>query len=235
LQKPSSYKIFFVGELTATIEFGSNISRVDNDRVISLFSQLSQTPLPAMTDAIPAYSSLSVCFDHGRVLSALAPGESVETWIEGQLHRLASGTADPRPVRGNNLSIPVCYDPEFGRDLAVIAAQKKLTIEEIIRIHTNRTYRVYMLGFLPGFPYMGEVDEAIAIPRKQTPENVNAGSVAIAGAQTGIYPLNSPGGWQIIGRTPSKIFDKDRQHPFMIQTGDEITFHSITRHEFESY
>ena len=108
--------------------------------------------------------------------------------------------------------------------------------DEIVRLHTERIYKVYMIGFLPGFAYMGEVDERIAMPRKQQPRtNVEAGSVGIAGIQTGIYPLTSPGGWQIIGKTPMKLFDKEKEDAVLLQPGDEINFYSITENEFANY
>ena len=112
--------------------------------------------------------------------------------------------------------------------------KNKISVEEIIHLHASTTYRVYMLGFLPGFAYMGMVDEKIATPRKQFPAPVEAGSIGIAGRQTGIYPLNSPGGWQIIGRTPLKLFDKEKNDPTLFKTGDTVQFYSITKDEFEN-
>ena len=129
-------------------------------------------------------------------------------------------------------TIPVCYDDEFAIDLPWIAEQKNLTREEIVLLHSSRQYHVYMLGFLPGFSYMGEVDERIVVPRKPEPLPISAGSVGIAGKQTGIYPLNSPGGWQIIGRTPLKMFNKDNDEPCLLKAGDSVEFYSITIDEF---
>jgi len=131
------------------------------------------------------------------------------------------------------IRIPVCYDNEFAIDLPWIAEQKSLTREEIIRLHSSRQYHVYMLGFLPGFSYMGEVDEKIIVRRKPEPQQILAGSVGIAGKQTGIYPLNSPGGWQIIGRTPLKMFNKDNIEPCLLKAGDAVEFYSITSEEFD--
>ena len=128
--------------------------------------------------------------------------------------------------------IPVCYDDEFAIDLRWIAEQKNLTREEIVHLHSSRQYRVYMLGFLPGFPYMGEVNEKIVVRRKPEPKQILAGSVGIAGKQTGIYPLNSPGGWQIIGRTPRKLFDQDALLPVSLNAGDQVEFYPISKEEF---
>jgi inhibitor of KinA len=130
----------------------------------------------------------------------------------------------------------VCYAERFALDLEELVQQKHLSKQEIIQLHTSITYRVYMIGFLPGFAYMGEVDEKIAMPRRQQPRTaVPEGSVGIAGAQTGIYPFTSPGGWNIIGRTPLKLFDKDKEEPTFFKPGDEVTFYSITEDEFAHY
>jgi inhibitor of KinA len=132
------------------------------------------------------------------------------------------------------ITIPVCYEKEFATDMEWITEKLKLSKEEFIQIHISKSYRVYMLGFLPGFAYMGEVDAAIELPRKQQPMNVVAGSVGIAGKQTGVYPLSSPGGWQIIGRTPLNFFNKKNNEPALVQAGDNIKFISISKDEFES-
>ena len=137
------------------------------------------------------------------------------------------------PIVPNNriINIPVFYN---GEDLKDVAMQHQLTVEEVIKIHTERTYRVYMIGFLPGFAYMGKVDERIATPRHGRPRtNVPAGSVGIAGFQTGIYPLNSPGGWQLIGQTPLKIFDTKKEVPCLLKAGNIVQFVSINKKDLE--
>jgi inhibitor of KinA len=133
------------------------------------------------------------------------------------------------------ITIPVCYEAEFAPDIEALATQKNIAVEEVIRIHSSGEYRVYMLGFLPGFCYLGEVDERIVVSRKPQPQTVVAGSVGIAGKQTGIYPMASPGGWQIIGRTPLKLFDAQKEQPALLMAGDRIRFTSITKNEFASY
>jgi inhibitor of KinA len=134
------------------------------------------------------------------------------------------------------LEIPVCYAKPFAPDLETLALQNQLTTEEVIQLHTAKVYRVYMIGFLPGFAYMGKVDHRIAAPRKSQPRtNIPAGSVGIAGEQTGIYPLVSPGGWNIIGQTPLKLFDAARPDPVLFQPGDRVHFYSISQNEFENY
>lgn len=133
---------------------------------------------------------------------------------------------------GRSFRIPVCYEQEFAPDLGWVAGQRGLGKEEVIRLHCTPTYRVYMIGFLPGFSYMGTVDERLQLPRKERPVPVAAGGVGIAGMQTGIYPLNSPGGWQIIGRTPLRLFNVDLDPPVYLQTGDHVQFFPISSDEF---
>ena len=135
---------------------------------------------------------------------------------------------------GEALRIPVCYGAELGPDLAGVAAFAHLDEDAVVRAHTAVTYRVFMLGFVPGFAYLGIVDERISMPRHATPRlRVPAGSVAIAGVQTGIYPMETPGGWQVIGRTPIRPFDPDRAEPFLMKAGDAVQFYAIARDEFD--
>jgi inhibitor of KinA len=136
--------------------------------------------------------------------------------------------------RGKNIKrIPVCYDPSFGYDLYSVAEEKQLTVEEVIKVHTSEVYRVYMIGFLPGFPYMASVNERIEVSRKPKPRTlVKSGSVGLAGRQTGIYPMDSPGGWQIIGRIPMKLFDRNRPGSQIIKAGDYVQFYPIALKEF---
>jgi inhibitor of KinA len=131
------------------------------------------------------------------------------------------------------IEIPVCYYPSLAPDLQSLADEKNLQVEEVIQLHTSRTYRVYMIGFLPGFAYMGKVDEHISMPRKTNPRTLVAeGSVGIAGEQTGIYPLDSPGGWNIIGQTPLRLFDAQKDELVLLRTGDSIKFFPIRLKEF---
>jgi inhibitor of KinA len=135
-------------------------------------------------------------------------------------------------VKGHSFRIPVCYDGDYGPDLEWTARQKGLSVEDVIRIHHSGSYRIYMVGFLPGFPYLGKLDSRLEIPRKDRPVSVMRGGVGIAGIQTGIYPLSSPGGWQIIGRTPVRLFDWLTDPPIRFQCGDEVEFYPISREEF---
>jgi inhibitor of KinA len=199
------------------------------------FSQLQQEPLPGTIELVPAYNSLTIYYDLPAVKKKTAADISVFEWMKEQLEEKLRTYVQEEVNNERIVTIPVCYEKEFSTDIEQLAALKNISVEEIIQIHTSSSYKVYMLGFLPGFAYMGEVDEKIAIPRKPQPQNVAAGSVGIAGKQTGIYPLASPGGWQIIGRTPLKLFNPDKEIPTLLQSGDIVQFYSISKDEFKSY
>jgi inhibitor of KinA len=227
------YTIFPLGDSALTIDFGNLVDENINKKLITLFRQLRQHASPKILDIIPAYSSLTVYYD---VAAAALPGKSAFEVMAGMIEGMTATPHSSVEESSNLFEIPVCYAEKFAPDMAALAAQKGLSVREVIQIHTGRTYRVYMLGFLPGFAYMGTVDERISLPRKQDPRSkVLAGAVGIAGNQTGIYPLESPGGWQIIGRTPMQIFNRDKERPVLLQAGDSVNFYSITENEFENY
>ncbi len=258
------YKIFPLGDSALTIDFGNVISEEINKKVISLFNHLQQHPLNGMIEAIPAYSSLTIFYDvflvkqktQGDTTAYEFMRSNAEEFLLYDVFLVKQEIADDTTVyefmkstaeefllknieadtgASNIIRIPVCYDEEFGMDLKWMSGQKNISCDEIIQIHCSKNYRVYMLGFLPGFAYMGEVDEKIAAPRKPQPQKIIAGSIGIAGRQTGIYPMNSPGGWQIIGRTPLKLFDANRSEACLLKAGDEAEFYSIPKDEFENY
>lgn len=228
------YKISPLGDTAIIIDFGNVIDETINKLVHSVFFQLQNDPIPGMIEAIPAYSSLTIFYDVFLARNFMTDkNETVFDWISQRLKKYIATenleTGDPELL----IDIPVCYGKENGTDLDFIASQNNISVEEIIHLHSSAIYRVYMLGFLPGFAYMGLVDEKISSPRKQQPAPVEPGSVGIAGRQTGIYPLKSPGGWQIIGRTPLKLFDREKVNPVLFKPGDNVKFHSITTDEFK--
>lgn len=233
MQGPSaSYRFYPLGDNAITIDFGNCIDENINRAVMTRFRQLTQAPLPCMLEAVPAYSSLTVYFDIAAARKKSGPLTSLD-WMKNQLENVMQEPADSTepavPVR----HLPVCYDKEFAPDLQRVAIAKKLSVDEVIQLHTSSVYRVYMLGFLPGFAYLGATDERIAVPRKPQPVNIIPGSVGLAGRQTGIYPLASPGGWQIIGRTPVKLLDVTAPEPVLLKTGDRVQFYPISKTEFE--
>jgi inhibitor of KinA len=226
------YRIFPLGDAAITVDFGNRIDETINGEVIARFNQLQQQPLPGMIEAVPAYSSLSIYYDIAALKKKLPPLQTVYGWMKQQLEERLKQPVQQDQITGRYLEIPVCYEEEFARDMQQLAGTKNISVDEVIQIHVSKKYKVYMLGFLPGFPYMGEVDEQIAMPRKAQPVNIKEGSVGIAGKQTGIYPLASPGGWQIIGRTPLRLFDTSREEPTLLKAGDIVQFYSITTKDF---
>jgi len=228
------YKIFPLGDSAITVDFGNLIDEAINDEVIIRAKQWQYDPLPGQIEIVPAYSSITVFYDLAQVKKSI-PGspafESIKAAVEKRMLLPVSILEKEKRL----VNIPVCYDPEFAPDLLRVLKEKKLSKEELVSLHSGKKYRVYMLGFLPGFPYMGEVDERLLVPRKKQPENVIAGSVGIAGKQTGVYTLDSPGGWQIIGKTPVKLFDTGKSDPVLLKAGDIVQFHPITADEYRRH
>ena len=229
------YSIFPLGDSAITIDLGNCIDEQRNIKALALHDWLQQHRFPGVQDIIMAYSSVSVFYDPALVVASGVNGHHrVYNWLEGLLQRAwqeageAAGPADEERSGGNFFRIPVCYEGEYAPDLEYVAAQKGLTAKEVIDLHVAGIYRVYMVGFLPGFPYLGTVDRRLQLPRKPQPVNVIAGGVGIAGMQTGIYPLNSPGGWQIIGRTPVKLFDAQADPPIRLKAGDHVQFYPVS-------
>jgi inhibitor of KinA len=221
-------KIFPLGEGALSAEFGNEISVALNDEVLRLAAACEQKTFPGFVEIVPAYSSLTVFYDVFTVRKNFpefaTAFDAVKNFIEDSLRNAA---ATP-PKSARTIEIPVSFDAEFAPDLETVAARNGLTEEEVIEIFLDKTYRVFMLGFLPGFSYMGEVDERIAAPRRNAPRaRVERGSVGIAGRQTGIYSLASPGGWQIIGRTPMELFTPAAETPTVLQAGDLVKFYKI--------
>jgi len=229
------YHIFPLGDSAMTVDFGNRISPELNNAVMKLFHELETEPLPGMKESVPAYSSLSVHYDLLECSRLRPSSQTVFEWMGGLLHQRLKKLDYEEITPSREVIVPVCYDPAYAPDLLALAKEKQLSVEEIIHLHSVNSYRVYLLGFLPGFTYLGETDEQLAISRKMQPAMVHAGSVGIAGRQTGIYSLTSPGGWHIIGRTPLTLFDKDRDPLTLLKPGDSIKFVSISKDEFKDH
>ena len=236
LMKPSlPYNIFSLGDSALTIDFGNVIDKDINNYVLDLFHHLKRKNIPGVIDLVPAYSSLSIHY-HVPLIRQSVIAKTAFEFLKQTIEKELEQDLLQQKRQQRKIGIPVCYSGSFAPDIEAIAIEKNISIEKLIKLHKDQLYSIYMIGFLPGFPYMGEVNDAIAVPRKTEPGiNVPAGSVGIAGKQTGIYPIDSPGGWQIIGRTPLKIFDKEKSDPVLLQPGDEIQFYSITEDEFKNY
>ncbi len=205
-----------LGDSALLVQFGEEINITVNRRVHTLAALLNLSPLDGMTETVPAYATLTVYYD-----PLLLTYDEIHKWVRGKLERM--GDVNTRTPR--RFEVPVRYGDEYGVDLQFVADFHHLGVEDVIRIHSERVYTIYMMGFTPGFPYMGKVDNAIHTPRLETPRTrVPAGTVAIAGSQTGIYPIDSPGGWRLLGRTSLQLFDPAADSPFLFSPGDEVRF-----------
>lgn len=212
-----------VGACGALAVLGSQISETTGARVAALERAVHRAHIAGITETVPAFASLLVRYD---------PLRADYDGVSAELRRLAGDIAAVNAQAGRTVDVPVCYGGAYGEDLPAVARHAGLSEEEVIRLHSGRTYRIYMLGFLPGFPYLGGLDERLFTPRRETPRTrIPAGSVGIGGQQTGIYPMESPGGWQLIGRTPLCLFAPGRDLPYA--AGDSIRFVPIDAREFE--
>lgn len=225
-----------LGDAACSVVFGDHIDKEVNEGVLRLFRHLQFREEPFITDLVPSYASLTVFYDPVVVLSDADANQTSYEIVCNYLSEQTKALPQNDNDTSRKLAVPVCYSGEYATDLAVMSAALHLSASEIIRLHVGSEYRVYMIGFQPGFAYMGTIDERIAFPRKDKPaRRVPAGSVGIAGRQTGIYPLDSPGGWSIIGRTPLTIFDRKATTPVLFQPGDMVNFYQITENEFANY
>jgi inhibitor of KinA len=232
----SALKMYPLSECAVTIEFGNVIDDATVKRVNAFDRLLNQKGLPGMYQTVPAYASLTVFFDLLTLLNSPLPGKTAFEKARGYL--LGINEDDASPVEAGEtaiVTIPVCYGGVFGDDLEYVAAYSQLDTESVIKLHSEAIYKVCMVGFIPGFAYLGGLNPLLEIPRKATPVKVAPGAVGIAGSQTGIYPLETSGGWQIIGRTPLCLFDAKRPQPSLLKAGDKVKFEPISHSEFEKY
>lgn len=226
------YRIYPCGDHALTIELGDTIDVTINEKVMAVFGYLKAANIIGVQDVIPAYHTLTLIYDIA-VLKKKSPGCSVYEMMCDEVTKAVNAYIATSQKAARLVNVPVCYDLSVAPDLVSLAASHQLSVDEVIQLHTAQSYRVYMIGFLPGFAYMGSVDKKIATPRKEKPRTkVPAGSVGIAGAQTGIYPLDSPGGWQLIGQTPLQMFTITKEAPCYLQPGDEVQFYPVSISEF---
>ncbi|WP_145152059.1 5-oxoprolinase subunit PxpB [Paenibacillus xylanexedens] len=213
-----------LGETAVIIHCGEHLSDAVQQRVMSVCALLEKSTLPAMIEWVPSYTSVTVFYD-----PFISSYPQLCKILLQQLHQMKESVQDkPRTV-----TIPVCYGGKWGPDLDYVASEHGLTPEDVIAIHTSGDYLVHMIGFAPGFPYLGGLSERIATPRRATPRlRVEAGTVGIGGKQTGIYPVDTPGGWQCIGRTPLRLFRPGENIPSLLATGDRVRFEQITMQDY---
>lgn len=216
-----------LGEAALLLRFGEAVDTLLSQRLQGLSTALRASAPPGVLELVPSYAALAVHFDPLRI--AL---DEVAAWVRSGLREGGSGSAR-RQLR--RIEIPLCYGGDYGPDLGAVAAHARLDEDEVIARHCAPDYIVAMIGFLPGFPYLLGLDPALAMPRMDTPRaEVRAGSVGIGGAQTGIYPQRSPGGWRLIGRTPERLFDPQRNPPSLLQPGDRVRFVPVSPQEFKT-
>jgi inhibitor of KinA len=224
-----------LGDRAVIIQLGSSIDEDTHRLVRAVCDRLSAAPIPGMVEFVPAFASVAVHFDPMRV----APSRAAP--LAGPHNRMVDALrATLADLRGEALpaarliEIPVCYGGELGPDLDDVARVHEMSADDAVSTHTAGEYLVYMVGFMPGFAYLGGLSERIATPRRSVPRtHVPAGTVGIGGSQTGVYPLESPGGWNLIGRTPQRMFLPDKEPPTLLEMGDRVRFRAITRAEFD--
>lgn len=236
------YKLHPLGDCAVSIELERRTDAATHRKLQRLLACLEQElrPFPGFIEAVPAYHTIAVYYDPMTVFSALGGREGFDPELRSPheivcmcLNRLFASTADAQRPHSITVEIPVCYGGQFGPDLEEVARYNALSPEEVIRIHTGGSYPVYFIGFAPGFPYLGGMDERISTPRKSTPRLcIPAGSVGIAGKQTGVYSLETPGGWQLIGRTPLCLFRPWQNPPSLLKPGDIVHFRPIAEEQF---
>ena len=213
------------GDLALLVEFENEISKECNARVTALNQRIKEEKLKGIVETIPTFRSLLIYYD---------PLQTSYRKLSARLKRLTRQTKEA--VQGDKriIQIPVCYGGAYGEDMQDVCAHTGLSQEEVVKLHTGTDYLIYMLGFLPGFPYLGGLNERLATPRLKDPRKaIPAGAVGIGGEQTGIYPISSPGGWRLIGQTPIPLFDSRRKPPILYQAGDYIRFRAIDEEEYK--
>lgn len=209
-------KIVPLGDSALLVQLGDEIDTTINQRVHALSALINTSPLEGVIETVPAYTTLLIHYD-----PLILTNAGIHDWVRKKLDHIE----DVNWRKPRQLEVRVRYGGEYGVDLQFVADYHHLRVEDVIRIHSEKTYTVYMMGFTPGFPYMGKLDDAIVMPRLEMPRTrVPAGTVAIAGSQTGVYPIDSPGGWRLIGYTSVQLFDPASESPFLFSPGDEVRF-----------
>lgn len=226
------YRIYPLGDQAITIEFGDAIDETINRHCHNIAALLLNARIPGTRDVIPAYASVSLTYDAlaaSRELHTHSPQAAITDLVASVIGNY-SWAALPT---ARTVEVPACFDPALAPDLAEACDRLGLSSAQLVQTFISRAYRVYMIGFLPGFAYMGRLDDSIALGRKEKPHfSIPPGSIGIAGHQTGIYPLESPGGWNIIGRTPIQLFTPGADNPCFFRNGDEVRFFQISLSEF---
>lgn len=227
------YQLYPLGDQAIVVEFGDEISLEFYSGVQQLSKLLESKKPEWLVEYVPAYTTVTLFYNPFLAMndnrSSIMPYEV----IANEIDQLLSRSSVNEPKKSRTVEIPVCYGGELGPDLGHVASYNHMTEDEVVEIHTSGDYIVYMLGFAPGFPYIGGMSDRIATPRRASPRvEIPARSVGIAGGQTGVYPIETPGGWQLIGRTPLSLFQLNKKPPTLLQAGDRVCFKKISYEEF---
>ncbi|KJL02153.1 MULTISPECIES: 5-oxoprolinase subunit PxpB [Priestia] len=235
----SSAVISPLGDSALVITFGDSIQYDIHKQIKTCKDSIELNPFPGFIECVPAFTNLTIFYNPLEVVAAVkkkekkefvSPFEVVSSFLQSKLENEQT----EKELDHRTVSIPVCYGGEYGPDLEYVARHHNLTPEEVISIHSEGEYLAYMIGFAPGFPFLGGLSEKIATPRRPSPRtSIPAGSVGIAGMQTGMYPISTPGGWQLIGQTPIKLFLPEQNPPSLLQAGDIVKFEPISKEEYQ--
>ncbi|WP_337134340.1 5-oxoprolinase subunit PxpB [Priestia megaterium] len=228
-----------LGDSALVLTFGDSIQYDIHKQIKTCKDSIELNPFPGFIECVPAFTNLTIFYNPLEVVAAVkkkekkefvSPFEVVSSIIQSKLENEHT----EKELDHRTVSIPVCYGGEYGPDLEYVARHHNLTTEEVISIHSEGEYLAYMIGFAPGFPFLGGLSERIATPRRSSPRtSIPAGSVGIAGMQTGVYPISTPGGWQLIGQTPIKLFLPEQNPPSLLQAGDIVKFKPISKEEYQ--
>ncbi|OLO28677.1 kinase inhibitor [Alkalihalophilus pseudofirmus] len=232
------YEIYPLNETAIVINFGREIDVSIHNKVKAFTSYLDQYPIMGLVEYIPSFTSVTLFYDPINVVREGSIGQQNSSYdvMNSKIKDILKNLKGMYQTEKREIEIPVCYGGEFGPDLDFVAKHNNLTTEEVIQIHSGGEYLVYMIGFAPGFPYLGGMSDRIATPRKANPRmKIPQGSVGIAGKQTGVYSIETPGGWQLIGRTPLELFLPSNNPPSLLESGDIIRFKPISHKEYRDY
>ena len=222
-----------LGDSALIVELGDSISESTHLRVQAAWRALAAEPMPGVSETVPAYTTVTLFYDPAQVVRAGAPADAIVSWLGDRVRERLKDPPKSAKTKPRTVEVPVCYGGDFGPDLPRVAAQAKLSVEEVVKRHAKAEYRVHLIGFAPGFPYLGGLPKELITPRHAKPRMaVPAGSVGIGGEQTGIYPQVTPGGWNLIGRTPLRLFRPAEDPPVLLQAGDIVKFKPVSAAEF---
>lgn len=225
-----------LGDSALIIQLGDAIDAATHEEVQRVLHAIDQGGIPALVEAVPAYTTVTVYYDPLAAMLAGASPSGVTRWMEEKVIERIRRSGSGRLPKPRTIEIPVCYGEEFAPDLREVAAARRLSADEVIRRHATPLYTIYFLGFAPGFPYMGAVPSELAMPRRPQPRSrIEPGSVGITGRQCCIYPISTPAGWNIIGRTPVPLYLPDSDPPALLRAGDQVRFRPMTREEFAAW